>query len=158
MGIPSLGQKASRSSEEEDVARPFHDPDEEEEALFCYSSSSSAQADTGQSRYIRNSVAFRQTGWWRAKRYISTLDGEDNPLINPRGQKMWSVGGEKKGFSLLLPACPIGAKQPDPSHFSDGFLPLPFSPFPWDHIGHVFNIEAWAVSPPPYEYLSSWVN
>ncbi len=35
IGIPSLGQKASRSSEEEDVACPFHDPDEEEDAFFA---------------------------------------------------------------------------------------------------------------------------
>ncbi len=97
MGIPSLGQKASRSSEEKDVACPFHDPDEEEDAFFA----------------ILLLLLLRQTlanhaifgfgcippDWlWRAKRYISTLDGEDNPLINPRGQKMWSVGGEKKRF------------------------------------------------------------
>ena len=56
-----------------------------------------------------DSVAFRQTSW-RAKRYISTLDGEDNPLINPRGQKMWSVGGEKKRFFFSFSCVPNRGK------------------------------------------------
>ncbi len=96
MGIPSLGQKASRSSEEEDVAhsmirmkkrRPFF-------AILLLLMLRQTLANHA----IFGFGCIPSDWLWRAKRYISTLDGEDNPLINPRGQKMWSVGGEKKRF------------------------------------------------------------